>query len=193
VLLRFLKDYFAPITNSLLPLLDYSEINFNLLWALFKPNTHILIIYEGSDQPRCLIYNLGNFKTSLFSEKSFELDYYYFSYNGKAFSEVKTTLSIPEFHLTIKITSLKVFPLRYYKRQAEIKQDFISNSQKFISLKGINYRKYKGIAFFWTKDGLLRFSISGRIIVDATVFYCQNSNYGKQPIAIDIYRINIID
>jgi len=106
------------------------------------------MICKGSDQPKCLIYNLGNFKTLLYSEKSFELDYHYFSYNGKAFSEVKTTLSILEFRLTIKITSLKVFPLERYKRQAKIKQDLISNSQKFVSLKGINYYKYKGIAFF---------------------------------------------
>ena len=116
-----------PITNSLLPLLDYSEINFNLLWALFKLNTHVLIICEGLDQPRCLIYDLSNFKTLLFGEKSFELDCHYFGYNGKAFSEVKTTLSIPEVRLTIKITSLKVFLLEHYKRQAEIKQDLISN------------------------------------------------------------------
>ncbi|OCK92393.1 uncharacterized protein K441DRAFT_570502, partial [Cenococcum geophilum 1.58] len=110
---------------------------------------------------RCLIYNLGNFKTLLFSKKSFELNCYYFSYNRKAFSEVKTTLSIPEFRLTIKITSFKVFPLEYYK----------SNGRKFISLRGINHRKYKGIAFFWTKDGPLRFSISGCIRVDVIAFY----------------------
>ncbi|OCK98038.1 uncharacterized protein K441DRAFT_545760, partial [Cenococcum geophilum 1.58] len=97
---------------------------------------------------RCLIYDLGNFKILLFGEKSFELNCYYFGYNRKAFSEVKTTLSIPEFRLTIKITSLKVFPLERYKRQAEIKQDLISNGRKFMSLRGINYRKYKGIAFF---------------------------------------------
>ncbi|OCK90072.1 uncharacterized protein K441DRAFT_580940, partial [Cenococcum geophilum 1.58] len=120
---------------------------------------------------KCLIYNSNNFKTLLFSKKSFELNYYYFGYNGKAFSKVKTTLSILKFRLTIKIISLKVFPLEHYKRQAEIKQNLIRNGQKFISLRGINYRKYKGIAFFWTKDSPLRFSISGRIIVDAIAFY----------------------
>jgi len=104
---------------------------------------------------------------------------------------VKTTLSIPEFRLTIKITSLKVFPLEHYKRQAEIKQDLISNSQKFISLRGINHRKYKGIAFFWTKDGPSRFSTSGRIIVDAIAFHHQNPNYSKQLIATDIYGIGV--
>ncbi|OCK99282.1 uncharacterized protein K441DRAFT_538800, partial [Cenococcum geophilum 1.58] len=47
----------------------------------------------------------------------------------------------------------------------------ISNGRKFVSLRGINHRKYKGIEFFWTKDSPLRFSINGRIIVDAVVFY----------------------
>ena len=79
------------------------------------------------DQPRCLIYNSGNFKTLIFGEKSFELNCHHFSYNGKAFGEVKTTLSILEFRLTIKITSLNIFPLERYKKQAEIKQDLISN------------------------------------------------------------------
>jgi len=145
------------------------------------------------DQPRCLIYDLGNFKTLLFGEKSFKLNCHYFGYNRKAFSEIKTTLSILEFRLTIKITSLKVVPLERYKRQAEIKQDFINNGRKFVSLRGINHYKYKGIAFFWTKDSPLRFSISGRIIVDVIAFYYQNPNYSKQPIAIDAYGINVID
>ena len=96
-----------------------------------------------------------------------------------------------EFHLTIKIISFKVFPLECYKRQAEIKQDLISNGQKFISLRGINHHKYKGIAFFWTNNGLLRFSTSGRIIVDAIAFYYQNPNYGKQLITINAYGISI--
>ena len=86
------------------------------------------MIYKGSDQLKCLIYNLGNFKTSLFSKKSFKLNCHYFGYNRKAFSKVKTTLSILEFRSIIKITSLKVFLLEYYKRQAKIKQDLISNS-----------------------------------------------------------------
>ena len=85
------------------------------------------MICKGSDQLRCLIYNLGNFKTSIFGEKSFKLNCHHFSYNGKAFSKVKTTLFIPEFRLTIKITSLNIFPLECYKKQAEIKQDLISN------------------------------------------------------------------
>jgi len=109
---------------------------------------YVLIIYKGLDQLRYLIYNLGNFKTLFFSEKSFKLDCHYFSYNRKAFSEVKPTFFILEFYLTIKITSFKVFPLECYKRQAKIKQDFISNGRKFVSLRDINYYKYKGIAFF---------------------------------------------
>jgi len=60
-------------------------------------------------------------------------------------------------------------------------------------LRGINYRKYKGIAFFWTKDSPLRFSISGHIMVDAIVFYRQNPNYGKQLIAINAYGISVIN
>jgi hypothetical protein len=109
---------------------------------------HVFTIYKGLDQLKCLIYDSGNFKTLIFSEKSFELNCHHFSYNGKAFGEVKTTLSILEFCLIIKITSLNIFPLEYHEKQAEIKQDLISNGWKFISLRGINHHKYKGIAFF---------------------------------------------
>ena len=151
----------------------------------------VLMICKGSDQLKYLIYNSGNFKTPLFGKKSFKLKCYYFSYNRKAFGKVKTTFFIPEFHSTIKITSLKVFPLERHERQAKIKQDLISNGQKFVSLRGINHYKYKGIAFFQTNNGLLRFSTSGRIVVDAIAFHCQNPNYGKQLIAIDAYRISV--
>ena len=85
------------------------------------------MICEGSNQLRCLIYDLGNFKTLIFGEKSFKLNCHHFNYNGKVFSEVKTTFSILEFCLTIKITSLNIFPLEYYEKQTKIKQDLISN------------------------------------------------------------------
>ncbi|OCL04534.1 P-loop containing nucleoside triphosphate hydrolase protein [Glonium stellatum] len=190
-LMGFLETHFAPTTKSLLPLLDHGEINFDLLWALFKPNTHVFTICEGSDQPRCLIYDSGNFKTSPFGEKSFELDCHYLGYDGKVFGEVKTTLSIPEFRSTIKIASLNVFPLEHHRRQAEIRQHFISNGRKFVSLRDINHREYEGIAFFKTKDGPSRFSTSGRIMVDAIAFHRQNPNYGKQAIVIDLYGISV--
>ena len=115
------------ITNSILPLLDYNKINFNLFWVLFKLNIYIFTIYKGLNQLKCLIYNLGNFKTSIFGEKSFKLNYHHFGYNRKAFSKVKTTFFILKFRLTIKIISLNIFLLECYKKQAKIKQDFISN------------------------------------------------------------------
>ena len=87
----------------------------------------------------------------------------------------------------------KVFPLECYKRYTKIKQDLISNGRKFMSLRNINHYKYKGTVFFWTKDGLLRFSTSSRIIVDMIAFYYQNPNYSKQLIAINIYKINVIN
>ncbi|OCK73251.1 hypothetical protein K432DRAFT_313292, partial [Lepidopterella palustris CBS 459.81] len=179
VLVGFLETHFASTTKSFLPLLEDGEITFNLLWALFRPNTPVITICDGSDQPRCLIYDSGEVKTSHFGEKYFELDCHYLDYDGNVFGEVTTTLAIPEFRSKRKIISLNVFPLEYHKTQADVRRDLIRNGRKFMSLQGINHCEYEGLAYFRTKDGPLKFSTKGRIMVDAIAFKDANPNYGK--------------
>ncbi|KAF2817568.1 P-loop containing nucleoside triphosphate hydrolase protein [Mytilinidion resinicola] len=179
VLVAFLENHFSSTTKSLLPLLEHGEITFSLLWALFKPNTHIFTICDGSDQPRCLIYDSGELKTSLLGEKRFELDCRYLGCDGKVFGEVATTLSISEFRSTRKIASLNAFPLMYHGAEAELRQNLIRNGRKFMSLGGIYHCDCEGFGYFRTDEGPLKFSTRGRIMVDALAFKNANPNYGK--------------
>jgi hypothetical protein len=188
VLVGFLENHFSSTTKSLLLLLEHGEITFSLLWALFQPNTHIFTVYDGSDQPRCLIYDSGELKSSLLGEKRFELDCRYLGYNGKVFGEVATTLSIPEFCSTRKITSLNAFPLTYHETEAEMRQDLIRNGRKFMSLGGIHHYDCEGFGYFQTDEGPLKFSTKGRIMVDAIAFKNANPNYGKPQVEETSHR-----
>jgi hypothetical protein len=126
-------------------------------------------------------------------EKRFELDCRYLGYNGKVFGEVATTLSIPEFRSTKKITSLNAFPLMYHETEVEIRQDLIRNGQKFMSLRGIHHCECEGFGYFRTDEGPLKFSTSGRIMVDAKAFKNANPNYGKPRVETSHRGLYTID
>lgn len=48
LLINCVKSIYVPTTERLLPLLEYGEITYDLLWALFKPNTPICATCFGT-------------------------------------------------------------------------------------------------------------------------------------------------
>lgn len=48
---------------------------------------------------------------------------------------------------------------------------------KFVALQGMNYRLQKGIAYMKHKNSVIRFNISGRVMIDPAIFRRINPNY----------------
>ena len=55
LLIDFITTTYEPTTQRLLSLLDNEEITYDLLWALFKPNSRVYTTCFGSGKPRCVI------------------------------------------------------------------------------------------------------------------------------------------
>jgi hypothetical protein len=53
-------------------------------------------------------------------KKYFELSRRYFTYDDKYFKEAITTIIITEFYGVIKITLLKIYPLKYYAEKERV-------------------------------------------------------------------------
>jgi hypothetical protein len=95
-------------------LLKKHEIIYNLIWAFFKLNTILYIIYIGIGKPRYIKYDFSEERKQIDGVKYFYIGYYYLDFNRKVFGEVLTILRIKKFYRIRRINSLGVFPLLYY-------------------------------------------------------------------------------
>ncbi|KAG0129740.1 hypothetical protein HOY82DRAFT_487773 [Tuber indicum] len=184
--LTLFNDYistdYASTIKKLYPLLEHYEITFDLLWALFLPNTLIYTICAGSNEPRCLKLDWGEQKETLDRGKFFQLDCHYVEYDGKTYGEASAVLEIDEFRGARRIDSLGVFPLAYHEDEEDVRERLIERGRKFGSLKGMHYKYYKGLAFFKRKRGVVRVNVDGRIMVDPSTFRRINPNYRMSPV-----------
>jgi len=142
LLISFIETTYVFMTERLKPLFKNCKIIYNLLWALFKPNSEVYTTCSGTSEPRCVKFNHSKEKTRQSGAKYFHLDYYYFDFNGKVFGEAAFELAIEKFHRTKQIDFLQAFPLEYHWKLSKIKAWLIGYGQMFNNLKGVHYCQY---------------------------------------------------
>ena|SRR5438552_4176415 len=113
-LVNRIKTDYKVTTESLLPLLEKGEITYDLLWALFKPNTLVYTACFGTGKPRCIIFDYGEEKTTKHNSKYYHMSCRYLDFNGNVFGEAPTEVGIPKFRGRKRINTLDAFPLRYH-------------------------------------------------------------------------------
>lgn len=177
LLLDYLNEDFAEIKSHLIPLLDNGEITFELLWALFLPNSLIFTYCPGSHEPQCLKLDYGEYQCSPARGKFFQLETHLINYDGKKFFRQKLIVDIYEFRGSRRIDDLPFFPLAYHEREDEIITQLVDRGREFLKLDGSHNKSYKGIAFHTSKKGLTRVNVDGRVMVDANTFRYINPNY----------------
>ncbi len=114
LLIERVEMIYAPTTERLLPLLEHGEITYDLLWALFKPNTPIYTTCSGTKNPRCVTYDSGEEKMDRWKMRYFNIDCQYFDFDGIAFGKASIKLVIPKFRGNKRINTLPAFPLTFY-------------------------------------------------------------------------------
>lgn len=165
-----MKTSYRPTTDRLIPLLEEGKITYDLLWALFKPNDHVISICPGSGKPKCLKYDIGEEKKTDQGVEYFELQGQYLDFDGKVFGAVTEKLAIEKFRGARQVNTLKAFPLKFHPAAKKIKTRLAAYGQKFVNLMGSHHQYYDGHAFFQRKEGLIRVTVSSRIMIDAEQF-----------------------
>lgn len=179
LLIQTIKDTYKSTTERLVALLADRKITYDLLWALFKPNTHVYTTCPGTGKPRCVKYDFGEEKKTNQGVKYFELDYRYLDFDGKVFGEVTERLGIEEFRGARRIDTLDAFPLEYHPTKEKMEKHLITCGQKFMSMMGSHHCHYRGNAFFQHKKELVRVPVNCRIMIDAGLFRKSNPNYPR--------------
>jgi hypothetical protein len=194
LLIQHIKTTYADTRTRLLPLLMSGEIPYELLWALFKPNTFAYTTCPGTKKPRCIKYDFGEERTTSDGVEYFHIGGRYVDFDGKVFGEVSIQTGILKFRGSKPINSLDVFPMRYHENADQVRAELVKCGQKFGSLKSIRHLQYSGKAFQVVNGEPVATSVSSRIIVDAAQFRKINPNYVRPSITRAANnRLNIID
>ena len=178
LLMNTIKKSYRSTTERLIPLLEEGKVTYDLLWALFKANGHVISICPGSGKPRCLRYDMGEEKKTNQGVEYFELQCQYIDFDGKVFGVVIEKLAIEKFRGARQINTLNVFPLKFHPNP-KMRETLAVRGQRFINLMGSHHRHYDGHAFFQRKDGLVRVPVNSRIMIDAKQFRKSNPSYPR--------------
>ncbi|KAL4865369.1 hypothetical protein BDV12DRAFT_174767 [Aspergillus spectabilis] len=178
VLLKYLDTDYAETKKTLYPLLEANTITFDLLWALFKPNTIAYTpTYGNQDEPRAFKIEYASKESSFMKGQWYSIEGRYLEYDGKTFGMGTMAAEVESFKGVRKITSLGCYPLKYHREANEIKTKLIERGKKFVALRGMNYRFHKGMAFFKKKRTVIKVNINGRIMIDPAIHRRINPNY----------------
>ncbi|KAH9995334.1 hypothetical protein F4779DRAFT_623208 [Xylariaceae sp. FL0662B] len=178
VLIKYLDTDHAETKKSLYPMLENGLITFDLLWALWKPNTLAYTTTYGSvDQPRVFKVEMAEKHYSIMRGEYYYVEGKYFEYDGKQFGFGSMAEEIPEFRGARKITSLGTYPLKYHKNEAQLRKDLIERGKKFVSIGGVHFKSHQGMAYHKKKKSVIKVNINGRVMIDPAIHRRINPNY----------------
>ena len=183
VFIKYLDTDFSDTKKTLYPMLESGLINFDLLWALFKPNTIAYTTTYGSvDQPRAFKVESATKECSFMRGTWYVIEGRYLEYDGKSFGMGQMQVEVDAFKGARKITLLNVYPLKYHKDQEDLKKSLIERGRKFVDLKGSNYRFHNSLAYYKKKKSIIKVNINGRIMIDPGLHRRINPNYSVSTV-----------
>ncbi|PMD15406.1 hypothetical protein NA56DRAFT_346801 [Hyaloscypha hepaticicola] len=183
VLLKYLDKDYSATKKTLYPMLESGLITFDLLWALYKPNTLAYTTTYGSvDEPRAFKIELAEKEFSFLKGEWYNIEGKYLEYDGKTWGMGTMDCDVPGFKGARKITSLNCYPLKYHKNEAKVRALLIERGKKFVSLQGVNYTGHEGMAYYKKRKQIIKVNINGRIMVDPAIHRRILPNYNVSTV-----------
>ncbi|OAX78485.1 hypothetical protein ACJ72_07209 [Emergomyces africanus] len=188
LLVRHIKSAYAATKQHLTPLLQSGQISYDLLWALFKPGSHVYTTCLGTGKPRCVIFDAGEEATEK-EVQYYKLDCWYLDYDGQVFGEVGVEFGIIKFLGYKLIHTLEAFPLYHHPDHERVRNDLIECGRTFREVTSgapsntdAQFRHCKGSAFIMQNRKVIVVNIDGRVAIDATFFREMEPNYSRPRI-----------
>lgn len=185
VLIKYLDTDYAKVKESLYPMLENGVITFDLLWALWKPDTLIFgTTYGAVEDPRAFKVDMAYRQSTIMRGDFYFIEGKFLEFDGKRFGYGTVGKEIAEFQGARKITSLPCYPLKYHKDQHRTQKDLVERGKKFVALNSVHFKCYSGIAYMRRKKGSIKFNVQQRqVMVDPAIFRHINPNY-----AMSVFR-----
>jgi hypothetical protein len=145
--LQYIKEDHGGQIDDFERLTSFGEITYDLLWALFVPNSLAYHFHEFTEQHQIFLVRSVQYLRR--QDKSFylSLDCDIITRDGKSSGFARdSSLEIDEFQGARKIQDLIVFPLKYHADASVIRDLAIRRGKKFIQMVGPTYHEISGPA-----------------------------------------------
>jgi hypothetical protein len=164
-------------------LTDHGLIDFDHLWALFRPGELILDVSQHGCGLWAHRFTIGHYEgmSPVFVVKS-----QYVDWNGKLFGIAKCEERIGYFKGTQPITDLTLYPMKFHPSPDQLRTNLVQRGRKFEALQGCKYKTYQGTSTIRTSGGFVERmvsqtskasttfanleKVSGRIIIDCRAY-----------------------
>jgi hypothetical protein len=145
--LQFVAEDYGEIIADFTRLVSSGEITFDLLWALFTPNTLVYHYHEYTDQHQLLCVR------GVYLDQRKNKSWYLtvvcdvVSHDGKAFGMARdSSLEIDEYKGARKIQDLRVYPWKYNLNANAIFDRAVCRGKKFAQMAAYSYHEISGMA-----------------------------------------------
>jgi hypothetical protein len=184
--LDFIEEEHHNTISNLQALLVADEISFDLIWAIFPPNTLVYYYHEHTEQHQILrvrAVKMREVLTAIGPIKYWELLCDIITNDGVKFGYAKEPLphDIEEFDGVRSIQDLSIFPLNYHKDVETISKDATALGRRIVEMDNPRLMQTSGQAMGEVRDvrwkaHLMKFATRGRAIADPSAFRTANPN-----------------
>jgi hypothetical protein len=145
-----IMSYRDHMTTKLPPGLE-----FELLWMAFRPGE--LLYHKGSYAHRALkLQSMDRSRScsclSACAHGSWKVKAHSLAYNGIEFGRVTQTIDIFPYEGYKALHELLIFPLIYHPDQDKLRESLVQRGRKFIGLRGVHHRYYRGMVQVFSQD-----------------------------------------
>lgn len=184
VALQYIAQDYATTQANLSSLAEHDEITFDLLWALFPPNTTVYTKSNLLREHQICKLQKGEYGSLPSGARYYGLDLRYISHDGEKLGWAEKTLQIGSFAGAMKVHNLTVVPLERLPTRDAVCAEVKKRGKRYMELleapRG-TYQEYTGAAVAENRDVVVQdeykkviFHVSGRVMLDSKIFLQQN-------------------
>lgn len=182
LLIEYISTAYASTASRLASYVKTHEITYNLLWALFKPNTIVFTTILEAQKPACYNFESGKENITSHGVSYFHVGLRFLDFNGQLFGEISMALGISKFNGAKRIDQLEAFPLEFHRSQERMGEHLVRCGRRLVSLMGKHYMQYRGNAYYIENRKFSEVPVDSRIMVDVSYFRKANPNYTRPHI-----------
>lgn len=161
--LQFIAEDLGGTLSRFQRLISLGKITYELLWALFPPNTFVYRFHPFIEQHQVLLFRSLSYKSDHTGQYA-TLTCNIITNNGSAFGLARETLNILSFPGTYKIQDLPVYPLDCHSDKKGVYEHAVRRGKRFA---GINRQLFDATGFAFgekinmlDKPKLAKFNVS---------------------------------
>jgi hypothetical protein len=149
-------------------LISDDEITWDLLWAIFTPNTLAYHYHRLTEQPQILLIRKTAYEKRQDNSRYFNVDCDVVSDDGDSFGYAKATgHEINEYEGSNKIQDLSIYPLRFHPDRTGALGHAVRRAKRLCAMTGHTYQEISGAAMREIvsqehKTKLLKFHVSSK-------------------------------